>query len=302
VAKPDSSRTRRDREAVRLRAAEAARAEAARRAARRQGLIGIGVVVGVVLAVIGVIRAASNEQERKAATPGTTAAATTTTAVPVSLPPGPAGSALPGAPPCPPAGGAPTRVTRFAQAPPDCLTPGIDYTAEVHTSKGQITVDLQEDGPTRAAVNTFVFLARYRYYDGLPVTLVKRGAYAEVADAADTEGEGGAGGGASPGFRQPSAGKNQGNILTSLLFGLTPRNGTTGGGLTVGMPGDQYTTIAPDTTVLGTILDARTDRTPGAPDDQRTVLQLINDAASASGAPTQVITIDKVDIVEAPAR
>jgi hypothetical protein len=291
VAKTDSPRTRREREAERLRAAEQARAEAMRRAARRRGIIGIGVVVGVVLAVVGVIKGASGEQERKAATTSTSAGPTTTsTAAPVSLPPAPPGSDLAGAPPCPPPGGSPTRVTRFEAAPPDCLAPDREYTAEVFTSKGQLTVNLQVEGPSRPAVNAFVFLARYHYYDGLPVSMVRRGAWAEVGDPAG-----------GPGFRLPTvAGANQANVFTSLLFGMTPRSGTIGGGLTIGMPGDQVTTIAPDTTAIGLILDARTDRSPGAPDDQRTVLQEINDAASATGAPTRVITIDRVEIIEGP--
>ena len=44
-------------------------------------------------------------------------------------------------------------------------------------------------------MNAFVFLARYHYYDGLPFTTVRRGAFAEVGDPAD-----------GPGFRLPATG------------------------------------------------------------------------------------------------
>jgi hypothetical protein len=290
VAKTDS-RIRREREAARVRAAETAQAEAYRRAARRRGLIGIGVVVGVLLAVIGVIKAASSEKDRKAASTTTAAANASTTVASgptVPLPAVAPGEAIAGEAPCPPPDGSARRVTRFSQPPPDCLTPGVDYGADIRTSKGTLTVDLQE-AESRAAVNTFVFLARYHYYDGLPFTSIRRGAYAEVGDPTEADGS------PDPGFRQPATGKKQASVMTSLLVGLTPRSGTTGGGLTVGMPGDQATTIPGDTSVVGLILDARVDRTPGAPEG-RTVQQLINDASSPSGGPTQVITIEGIDI------
>jgi cyclophilin family peptidyl-prolyl cis-trans isomerase len=296
VAKTDSqrsSRTRRDREAERLRAAQAARAEARRRAQRRQRLLGVGVVAGISLAVFGVVKAATGESERKASSTSTTAGSTTSSvADAVQLPAAPTGSAIAGSPPCPPATGA-ARVTRFDQAPPDCLAPGVDYEADIRTSKGVLTVDLHED-TARKAVNTFVFLARYRYYDGLPVSSVRRGAYAEVDDPVHADGA------AGPGFRHPVEARKPGDILTALLVGLLPTGGTTGGGLLIGMPGEQYLTIPQETATIGMIRDARVDRSPGAPDDQRTVQQLINDAATPSGAPSQVITIEGVDIREIP--
>jgi hypothetical protein len=289
VTRTASSRGPRDREAARRAAQEAALLDAHRRAARRRGIIGIGVIVGVVLAVVLVIRGAAGEKERKDARASTTAAATTSTlpAAPlVSLPTPPPGATAAGTAACPPADGSAARTTRFEQAPPTCLDPQIDYEATIRTSKGPLRVNLNEQSSPEA-VNAFVVLARYHYYDGLPVTTVRRGAFAEVGDPAG-----------GPGFRLPATGKRESAVLTSLLVGLTPQSGTTGGGLTIGMPGDQFTAIPPDTSVLGMIMDARPDQRPGAPDDQRNVTQFINDAASASGAPSQVITIDGVDIAE----
>jgi hypothetical protein len=249
--------------------------------------VGIGVVVGVIAAVVLVIKGATGEQDRKAAK--APAGSTTTSVAPiVPLPVVAPGASLAGAGPCPKADGSSPRTTHFDQAPPNCLDPAIDYEAVIHTSKGPLKINLNEQS-SADAVNTLVFLARYHYYDGLPITSVRRGAFAEVGDPGD-----------SPGFRQPATGEKASAVFSSLLVGLTPRSGTTGGALTIAMPGDQYTTIAPDTSVLGMVLDARPDQRPGAPDDQRTVQQLINDASSPSGAPTQVITIDKVEITECP--
>jgi hypothetical protein len=286
VTRTETPRSRRDREAARRAAEQAAAIDAQRRAARRRGLIGIGVVVGVILAVVLVIRGASGEKERKAARSATTGATTSSTVPPVSLPEAPVGATVAGAPPCPAANGSSARSTHFEQAPPSCLDPAIDYEAVIRTSKGPLKVNLNEE-TSAEAVNTFVFLARYHYYEGLPFTTVRRGAFAQVADPAG-----------GPGFEQPATGSRESSVLTSLLVGLSPVQGRTGGGLTIGMPGDQFTAIDPQTSVLGLILDARPDQSPGASDDQRTVLQLINDAASPSGSPTQVVTIDGVDISE----
>jgi peptidyl-prolyl cis-trans isomerase B (cyclophilin B) len=291
------SGTRRDREAARLKAAEEARAEAYRRAARRRGFIGVGVVVGVLLAVFGVIRAATSESERKQASTTTTAALSPTSSANVKsgptvvVPTVAPGATVAGEGACPARDGSSPRTTKFGAPPPSCLTAGVDYTAEVRTSKGTITVDLNEDS-SPGPVNDFVYLARYHYYDGLPFTNGRRAAWAEVGEPVDGAGT------ASPGYRQPAEGKKQKTLFTSLFVGLQATDGTTGGALVMALPGDQTTSIPPDTSPLGIILDARPDRSEGAPDNQRTVQQIINDAATSSGVPSEVITITGVDIIE----
>jgi hypothetical protein len=291
---PTTSRQRQEREAARRRAQEAALAEAHRRAARRRAFVGIGVVVGVLAAIVLVLRGAADQRERKAAS-SSTLAPTSTGPGPVrpaaSLPAVAPGAVLAGTPPCPPIDGTAPRTTQFGGPPPDCLDPALDYTADLVTSKGTITVDLQEQdyaGP----VNNFVFLARYHYYDGLPVTFIRRGSWAEVADPVNADGSPG------PGYRQPATGKREASLYASLYFGLTARGGTTGGGLTIGMPGQDAANIAPDTSPLGYITDARADR--NNPDPQMVVQIAINNASSASGAPAEVVTLDRVDIRTCP--
>ncbi|HVE93280.1 MAG TPA: peptidylprolyl isomerase [Acidimicrobiales bacterium] len=58
------------------------------------------------------------------------------------------------------------RTTRFASKPPMGIDPSKRYTALMKTSKGDLTIAL---APERApeTVNSFVFLARHGYYDGL---------------------------------------------------------------------------------------------------------------------------------------
>ena len=65
-----------------------------------------------------------------------------------------------------PADHLPERTTRFSAEPPMGIDPNKRYTAVMSTSKGDMTIAL---APERApkTVNSFVFLARHGYYDGL---------------------------------------------------------------------------------------------------------------------------------------
>ena len=79
----------------------------------------------------------------------------------------PPGEAIDGATPCPPADGSAARTTAFTEAPPTCIDEAKTYTAEVATSEGDITIDL-DAANAPITVNNFVVLARYHYFDGLP--------------------------------------------------------------------------------------------------------------------------------------
>jgi cyclophilin family peptidyl-prolyl cis-trans isomerase len=140
---------------------------ASKRTQRNRGLRNI-VILLVVLAVAGGLYAlvsGGSDKDEKA----TTSRSTSTTAaggdIDVKYPGG--GAALTGATPCPKVDGSSARTTQFAQAPPTCIDPSKTYTATLATSQGDITVDLDaEDAPI--AVNNFVVLARYHFYDGVP--------------------------------------------------------------------------------------------------------------------------------------
>lgn len=68
--------------------------------------------------------------------------------------------------PCPEPDGSSERTTEFPAAPPMCIEEGVDYVATMVTDAGTIEIDLFEDDAP-LTVNNFVYLARYRYYDGL---------------------------------------------------------------------------------------------------------------------------------------
>jgi peptidylprolyl isomerase/peptidyl-prolyl cis-trans isomerase B (cyclophilin B) len=77
-----------------------------------------------------------------------------------------AGATITGATPCPNADGSSPRTITFEQAPPTCIDPAKTYTAKVSTNKGDFTMALDA---TKAplAVNNFVVLSRYHYFDGV---------------------------------------------------------------------------------------------------------------------------------------
>lgn len=66
---------------------------------------------------------------------------------------------------CPPADGVDEPVIDFDDAPQDCLDPDKSYVAEVETTLGTVTVELDTDR-TPLTTNNFVALSRFGYYDG----------------------------------------------------------------------------------------------------------------------------------------
>ena len=82
------------------------------------------------------------------------------------------------------------RVTRFAAAEP-VLEEGRDYRALVETNRGTMVLELHQDD-TPITVNSFVFLTRHRYYDGIVFHRVLEDFMAQTGDPTGT-GTGGPG-------------------------------------------------------------------------------------------------------------
>lgn len=74
------------------------------------------------------------------------------------------GASIDGEAPCPAEDGSSERTTSFSQAPPLCIDPAKTYTAEIDTTLGLFSVELDA---TKApnTVNNFVFLSRYHFYE-----------------------------------------------------------------------------------------------------------------------------------------
>jgi cyclophilin family peptidyl-prolyl cis-trans isomerase len=120
----------------------------------RQGASAL-VVAGLVVLVI--VLVSQPTKPKKAASATTTTSTTTTTLAPAAV-----------APTCPPAtaAGSAKRETNFTHQPPICISSGVTYDATVTTDVGTFTIELLPTAQLRA-VNNFVFLARYHFFNGV---------------------------------------------------------------------------------------------------------------------------------------
>jgi cyclophilin family peptidyl-prolyl cis-trans isomerase len=144
------------------------RAQVQRR--RRQRFFLGGAVAAVVIALIAVLTAVLSNGGGKTAAGTTTvsSASTTTTTAPTTTTSPPVSVPLVSAPAkvgCPNLNGSSPHYTHFSAAPPMCINPAKDYTADMVTDAGTITIKLLgAQNPT--TVNNFVFLAGYHFFNG----------------------------------------------------------------------------------------------------------------------------------------
>jgi peptidylprolyl isomerase/peptidyl-prolyl cis-trans isomerase B (cyclophilin B) len=92
---------------------------------------------------------------------------------------------------CPPKTGAAARKTEFTKAPPMCIDTSKTYLANVKTNKGEFTITLDAKRAPKT-VNSFVFLARNKFYDGVKFHRIIPGFVVQGGDPQGT-GQGGPG-------------------------------------------------------------------------------------------------------------
>jgi hypothetical protein len=196
MARPQNVR---ERERARQRARHAAlqeRQAAARRQRKVMGLVGLVLALALVAGFFGVQSGDDTQTDSPAEPPGDPTTASTVPATgdaELTFPP--QGESITAETPCPADDGSAPRVTSFAGAPPVCIDPAMPYEAIIRTSKGELKLLLNsEQAPD--AVNNFVVLSRYHYYDGQPFTAIKSRESAYVAARFD-------GDQSSPGYTLP---------------------------------------------------------------------------------------------------
>jgi cyclophilin family peptidyl-prolyl cis-trans isomerase len=183
---PSEKRQRQDEGRLNRRIAEQA---ATRRRQRSSTARNVGIAVVLLLAVLfGYSKLTGGDDSEtvdSAATSttvagdtSTTAAGTATTEAAGSTEPGPAI----GTTECPPEGGAKERTTTFSSGPKACIDVDKTYTATMKTSKGTIKIELDAKAAPKA-VNSFVFLARNHYYDGVAFHRIIPGFVVQGGDA-----------------------------------------------------------------------------------------------------------------------
>jgi cyclophilin family peptidyl-prolyl cis-trans isomerase len=277
--------TQRDRDRARQRARAEARereARAARSRRRTLGVVGLVLLLALIAGVAGAVTGGDDEGGDRSATVSST---TTTTLPPTSdieLPRVPQGASIEGPTPCPVDDGSSPRTTSFAEPPPRCIDTARFYEAVISTTKGEITLQLNPQ-TAPGAVNNFVVLSRYGYYDGQPVTaVVPRQAMVFQGSFDGPEGVD------IPGYTIPDEFPEQGQIFTPGVIAMIPRNGepdSIGGAFLIATFEDSAG-LPQNLTQFGIMLD-------GAP-----TLAAVNRIGTESGAPTEVVTIESIRITE----
>jgi cyclophilin family peptidyl-prolyl cis-trans isomerase len=182
-------------------------------------------------------------------------------------------------PETPPAadGSSPKRQS-FSGSPPMCIDPAKRYTAEMVTSKGNMTIALD---PAMApnTVNNFVFLARYHYYEGIVFHRVIPGFVLQGGDPTGT----GTGG---PGYKfadeLPPAGRYE---LGSLA--MANAGPDTNGSQFFVISGKDGMRLPPQYSLFGKVVSGLD------------TVSTIDALGSRSGTPKELVTIESVTITEA---
>ena len=208
--------------------------------------------------------------------PGETVAPdTTTTTI--------AGRAITGETPCPATDGSEERAGSFEQAPPTCIDKGGSYVAIVTTNLGQYTIELDAEAAPKA-VNNFVVLARFGYFDG---TSCHRAIPDFMVQCGDPTGTGSGG----PGYRfddeLPKAG-----AYTVGGVAMANAGPDTNGSQFFVITGQDGVNLPPSYSLFGRVTDGLDTTLPA--------LNAAGNPNSNGVPPLQPIVIESVRIVEGP--
>jgi len=176
-----------------------------------------------------------------------------------------------------PDGSSPQRRS-FDAEPPMCIDPAKRYTATMVTTKGTMTIAL-DPGAAPRTVNSFVFLARYHYFDGIVFHRVIPGFVLQGGDPTGT----GTGG---PGYRfadeLPAPGRYEVGSLAMANAGPD-----TNGSQFFVISGSDGVRLPPSYSLFGKVV-AGLD-----------TVAAIDAVGSRSGKPTETVTIESVTVTEA---
>lgn len=255
---------------------------ARRKKANRNRAVTLVVILAVVAAVLFLLHGtgshasgkskvaagAGTKAKKRSAPTATTAPATSTTAASAAKPL-----------PCPPAAGAKARVTKFPAPPSMCISLAKTYYAHVVTDVGAFTITM---GPKQApkTVNNFVYLARYKFFDGIIFHRVIPGF---VVQGGDPTGTGTGGPGYSYTGGTPKAGAYKIGSVAMANSGSTSSNGSQ----FFIVVGSQGTSLPPNYTLFGQVTSGMS------------VVQKIAADGSAGGTPKVVHKMLNVTITSA---
>jgi cyclophilin family peptidyl-prolyl cis-trans isomerase len=179
--------------------------------------------------------------------------------------------------PCPEPDGSSPKRRQFDAEPPMCIDPAKRYTADMVTSKGTMRIALDPVAAPRT-VNSFVFLARYHYFDGIVFHRIIPGFVLQGGDPTGT----GTGG---PGYRfadeLPAAGRYEVGSLAMANAGPD-----TNGSQFFVISGPDGVRLPPSYSLFGKVV-AGLD-----------VVSAIDAVGTRSGKPKEQVTIESVTVTE----
>jgi cyclophilin family peptidyl-prolyl cis-trans isomerase len=250
-------------------ARQAALAAHRRRAARRRQLVSLVIVVGLVFAVLAFATRGGGDGDE--ASPTTT----TTAPVPTTLVSAKGDSKV-----CPAADGSSKRATEFTAVPVMCIDPNKTYTAKVDTDAGSFTIALDSKKAPQT-VNSFVFLARYHFFDSSLFHRAVPGFVIQGGDANKGNGTGDAG------YKLPDELPQQGEYKIGSVAMANSSTPNTGGSQFFIITSQGGVSLPPQYTLFGEVTEglevAKKIEADGAPDP---------------GPPKKIHQIDKVTITE----
>ena len=179
---------------------------------------------------------------------------------------------------CPQADGSSPKRQRFEAEPPMCIDPDKRYTAEMVTSKGTMRIALDPLAAPRT-VNSFVFLARYHYFEGIVFHRIIPGFVLQGGDPTAT----GTGG---PGYRFADELPPPGRYEVGSLAMANAGPDTNGSQFFV-ISGPDGVRLPPSYSLFGKVV-AGLD-----------VVATIDAVGTSSGKPKETVTIESVTITEA---
>lgn len=184
---------------------------------------------------------------------------------------------------------APADPQQYDAAPENALEDGVDYGAVIQTSCGDITVDLLEE-ETPETVNSFVFLAREGYFNGL---IFHRIAPEFVIQAGDPNGLNGTEPD-GPGYTIPDELPERSNEYTFGALAMANAGPNTGGSQFFFVVSDKAAGLQPDYAIFGQTAE-----------DSGATLQEISEQPTFGGTdparaemPTKSVYIESIEITE----
>lgn len=240
-------------------------------------LIGLAAVFGLTAIIF--VSGGDSSTTTDTSVVDTTAVDTTAGTPPTTLP----GRAITGDTPCPAVDGSETRVASFEKAPPTCIDATHSYSAVVTTNKGDFTIVLNSI-KAPLAVNSFVTLARYHFFDG---TSCHRAILDFVVQCGDPTATGSGGPGYQFADELPGAGEYKVGSIAMANSGVN-----TNGSQFFVITGAQGTTLPPNYTLFGQVTKGLDSTVPALNNASNP------DPAANGTPPVELLQIISVTITE----